>query len=98
MSEQKNKDLNIKRFIDWMHEDLRKELLEKLIHGMKSVEDLMYYSHGVYGLHHEDKSAEWSQLTEHEDSLLIPFNDGVILFNEDFQNNDVTKAVPARRR
>tara|TARA_S200002703_G_scaffold3311_1_gene4809 strand:+ start:2781 stop:3050 length:270 start_codon:yes stop_codon:yes gene_type:complete len=77
-------EINIPRLVSLLPEATKNELLEKLILGMRAVEDTMCESSGIYGLHKNGDVAEWCELMNGGKfcEWLEPFNDGIIRIDE----------------
>lgn len=76
--------IDVQRLVRCLPESTKNELLEKLIIGMRSVEDTMAESKGIYGLHLNGDGAEWCELMNGGRfcEWLEPFNDGIIRIDE----------------
>ena len=87
MKTQENSDakaIDVQRLVRCLPENTKNELLGKLIVGMRSVEDTMAESSGIYGLHLNGDVAEWCELMNGGRfcEYMEPFNDGIIRIDE----------------
>ena len=76
--------IDVQRLVRCLPDSTKNELLEKLIVGMRSVEDTMAESSGIYGLHLNGDVAEWCELMNGGRfcEWMEPFNDGIIRIDE----------------
>jgi hypothetical protein len=76
--------IDVRRLVRCLPESTKNELLEKLIVGMRAVEDTMAESIGIYGLPLNGDGAEWCELMNGGRfcEWLEPFNDGIIRIDE----------------
>ena len=87
MNTQENSEevgIDVQRLVRCLPDATKDELLEKLIVGMRAVEDTIADSSGIYGLHLNGDGAEWCELMNGGRfcEWLEPFNDGIIQIDE----------------